>query len=140
MFILNNEAPETYNTGNQIATANDGMYGEEIGSEVVNGAGVPIGRVLITGKGSVYERYLDESAYVTEAGTLGKIGEFSISNSGLQILTERIRLILRAPQDKLQQVVTTSWSITTCFPTPSDITAPSGPQRYKRAVVLEFAT
>ena len=140
MFILNNEAPETYNSGTQIATANLGEYATELGSEVVNGTGVQIGRVLITGKGSVYERYLDESQYVTEAGTMGKIGEFNISNNGLQIMTERIRLILRAPMDKLQQVVTTSWSITTCFPTPSDITAPSGPQRYKRAVICEFAT
>jgi hypothetical protein len=140
MFILNNEAPETYNTGNQIATANSGVYGDEIGSEVVNGAGVDIGRVLITGKGSVYERYLDESQYVTEAGLLGKIGEFNITNNGMQILTERIRLIMRAPMDKLQQSVTTSWSITTSFPIPSDITAPSGPERFKRAVVLEFAT
>lgn len=141
MFILNNEAPEPfYNSGNQIVTAQLGQYGSELGSEVVNGAGVNIGRVLITGKGSVYERYLDESAYVTEAGTMGKIGEFNITNNGLQIMTERIRLILRAPQDKLQQVVTASWSITTSFPTPSDITAPSGPQRFKRAVVCEFAT
>jgi hypothetical protein len=140
MFILNNEAPEQYNTGNQLVTANSGIYGDEIGAEVVNGTGVAIGRVLITGKGSVYERYLDESAFVTEAGLLGKIGEFNITNNGMQILTERIRLIMRAPMDKLQQSVTTSWSVTTSFPTPSDITAPSGPERYKRAVVLEFAT
>jgi len=140
MFFLNNEAPETYNSGNLIATANSGYYGDEIGGEVVNGSGVNIGRMLITGKGSVYERYLDESQYVTEAGTLGKIGEFNIQNNGLQVLTERIRLIIRAPQDKLQQTVTTSWSATTCFPTPSDLTAPSGPERYKRAVICEFAT
>jgi hypothetical protein len=140
MFFLNNEAPEEYNTGNLIQTANLGLYGSELGAEVQNGSGVAIGRCIITGKGSIYERYLDESQYVTEAGTLGKIGEFNITNSGIQILTERIRLILRSPMDKLQQVVSTSWSISTSFPTPSDITAPSGPQRYKRAVVLEFAT
>jgi len=140
MFFLNNEAPEEYNSGNLVPTAGLGVYGDELGAEVVNGQGVQIGRVLITGKGSVYERYLDESAFVTEAGTMGKIGEFNISNNGLQIMTERIRLILRSPQDKLQQVVTTSWSISTSFPTPSDITAPSGPQRYKRAVICEFAT
>jgi hypothetical protein len=140
MFFINNEAPEEYNTGTLTQTANLGLYASELGAEVQNGAGVAIGRCLITGKGSVYERYLDESQYVTEAGTLGKIGEFNVVNSGIQILTERIRLILRAPMDKLQQVVTTSWSISTSFPIPSDLTAPSGPQRYKRAVVLEFAT
>jgi hypothetical protein len=140
LFFLNLESPESFNTGAQVATSGLGILGSEIGGEVVNGTGVNIGRAIITGKGAIYERYLDESAYMTEAGTTGKTGEFSVSNSGLQILTERIRLILRAPLDKLQQVVSTSWSISTSFPTPSDITAPSGAQRFKRSVVLEYAT
>ncbi len=139
MFFMNNESPETTNVGDLVATANSGLYASELGSEVVNGSGIQIGRVLITGKGSVYEKYMDESAYVTEAGTTGKIGEFDVINNGLQIMTERIRLIMRAPLDKLQQTVTSSWSISTSFPTPSDITAPSGPERYKRALVVEHA-
>ena len=140
MFILNNEAPEAYNSGNLVSTSGLGEYASEIGSEITNGAGVPLGNLLITGKGSIYERYLDESQFVTEAGTMGKIGEFNITNNGLQIMTERIRLVLRAPQDRLQQTVSTAWSVTTSFPTPSDLTAPSGPQRYKRAVICRFAT
>ena len=140
LYFSNLEAPEPFNSGNLIATANSGMYADEIGSEIVNGQGVSIGNMIITGKGSIYERYLDESQFVTEAGTLGKIGEFNITNNALQILTERIRLIICAPIDVLQQTVRTAWSITTSFPTPSDITAPSGPQRYKRAVVCRFAT
>jgi hypothetical protein len=139
MFFMNNEAPQYYNSGNLIATANSGVFADELGAEIVNGGGTQIGRVLITGKGCVYEKYLDESAYVTEAGTMGKIGEFDVVNNGLQIMTERIRLILRAPQDKLQQITTASWSISTSFPIPSDLTAPTGPQLYKRAVVLEYA-
>jgi hypothetical protein len=139
MFFMNSESPEAFNTGLQVATASSGVYGTEIGAEVTNGAGVNIGRVLITGRGAVYENYLDESAFVTEAGTLGKIGEFDVVNNAISILTERIRLIIRAPMDKLQQLVTTSWSITTAFPIPSDITAPSGPELYKRSVILEHA-
>jgi hypothetical protein len=139
MFFMNTESPESFNSGNLIATAQSGLYGDEIGSEIVNGQGVQIGRVLITGRGVVYEKYLDESAYVTEAGTTGKIGDFEVVNNNIAILTERIRLVLRAPQDKLQQTVTATWSISTSFPTPSDITAPSGPERYKRAIVLEHA-
>ena len=71
---------------------------------------------------------------------MGKIGEFNISNNGLQIMTERIRLVLRAPQDKLQQTVSASWSITTSFPIPSDVTAPSGPELYKRSIICEFGS
>ena len=140
MFFMNNEAPETTNSGQLTATAASGVYAAGIGAEVTNGTGVNIGRMIVTGKGAIYENYLDESAYVTEAGTTGKIGEFDVVNNGINILTERIRLILRAPLDRLQQVVSSSWSISTSFPIPSDITAPSGTERYKRAIVCEFAT
>lgn len=140
MFFMNTESPETTNSGTLTATASSGVYASGLGAEVTNGAGVNIGRVLITGKGSVYEKYIDESAYVTEAGTVGKIGEFDVVNNGLNILTERIRLILRAPMDRLQQTVSATWSLSTSFPIPSDITAPSGPERFKRAIVLECAT
>jgi hypothetical protein len=140
MFFMNNESPESFNSGAITNTALSGQYAAGIGAEITNGTGVPIGRVLITGKGSIYERYLNEDQYVTEAGTVGKIGEFDVVNNAIKILTEGIRLVLRAPQDRLQQVVSAAWSISTCFPTPSDITAPSGPERFKRAIVLEYAT
>jgi len=139
-FFMNLESPETFNTGNQLATAQSGVYAQEIGAEVTNGSGVNVGRTIITGRGAMYEKYLDESILTTEAGTTGKIGDFDVVNNGISILTERIRFILRAPLDKLQQTVTASWSISTSFPVPSDITAPSGPQLYKRAIVLEYAT
>lgn len=138
-FFMNTESPETFNTGTQVATASSGVYGTEIGAEVVNGAGVAIGRVILTGRGAMYENYFDESQLVTEAGTTGKIGEFDVNNNGISVMTERVRLIMRAPLDKLQQNISTSWSITTSFPVPSDITAPSGPELFKRAIVLEHA-
>lgn len=145
-FFMNTESPGLLNSGALVATSiasgstsTGGKYGTEVGAEVVNGFGTQIGRVLITGKGAGYERFLDESNYTTEAGTTGKIGEFDVVNNGVQILTERIRLVIRAPLDRLQQNVSSSWSITTGFACPSDITAPSGPERFKRAIILEHA-
>lgn len=138
-FIMNQESPTSLNSGTLTATGSSGKYGSEIGAEVTNGAGINIGRVLITGKGAGYERYLDEGLYTTEAGTTGKIGDFDVVNNGVSILTERIRLVIRAPLDRLQQKVSAAWSITTGFSIPSDITAPSGPQRFKRAMILEHA-
>jgi hypothetical protein len=139
MFFMNSESPLQFNTGTLTGTSSSGQYAQEIGAEVLNGNGIQIGRTIITGRGAMYEKYLDEGAFTTEAGLVGKTGEFDVINNGVNILTERIRMILRAPQDKLQQVVTATWSITTSFPVPSDITAPSGPQLYKRAIVLEHA-
>jgi hypothetical protein len=146
-FFMNTESPNPNNAGTLVNTAaaagatagQNGKYAPEIGAELYNGFGTQIGFVVLTGKGAGYERYLDESAYVTEAGTQGKIGQFSVVNNGVQILTENIRLIIRAPQDRLQQKVSATWSISTGFAMPSDLTAPSGPQRYKRMLVLQHA-
>ena len=73
------------------------------------------------------------------SGIMGKIGQFDVVNNGIQILTERIRLVLRSAMDRLGQKVAATWSISTSFPVPSDITAQSGPERYKRGIVLEHA-
>lgn len=144
-FFMNTESPNLLNSGTLVTTAaatgssKSGAYARELGAEIKNGYGTQIGMVVITGKGCGYERYLDESDYVTEAGTTGKIGNFDVVNNGVQILTENIRLVIRAPLDRLQQKVSAAWSITTGFACPSDITAPSGPQRFKRALVLQHA-
>lgn len=139
MFIMNTESPDPLNTGAQVVTTGLARHGEDIGAETVNAGGIQVGRILVTGKGALYERYLDESNYVSEAGTTGKIGEFDIVNAGIQILTERIRLVIRAPIDRLQDMVSSAWSISTSFPVPSDVTAGTGPERFKRALIVEHS-
>lgn len=141
LFFMNTESPDpsnTVDTGARSLTGTAAFYSPDIAAETTNDGGVDIGRIVITGKGCIYEKWLDEGQFVTEAGTQGKIGEFDIVNNGLAITTERIRLVIRAPQDRLQQTVSASWSISTCFPIPSDITA-GGPQRFKRAIIIEHA-
>lgn len=149
MFFMNSESPALLNSGQLTDTSAAtgapsgaiGKYARELGAEVVNGNGVNIGRVLITGRGSVYERWMDEQkAFMSEAGVTGKIGEFTVVNNGIQILTERIRLIIRAPIDRAQQKVGLAWTASTSFPVPSDILAPNGVEMYRRAVILEFAS
>lgn len=144
-FFMNTENPTLQNVGAVKPTGDGsgvgylGQYGTQIGAEVVNGNGVKIGRVLLTGKGALYERYKDQSGYVTEAGVTGKIGEFDVTVNNVSVLTDHVRLIIRSPIDRLQQWVSSSWNIETSFVAPSDATAPSGPERYKRALILEFA-
>lgn len=137
-FFMNTESPDSLNAGDTTPTGSNALQSEDIGAETVNEGGVPIGRVLVTGRGSIYEKYLDEKRYVSEAGITGKTGEFQIVNGGVEVQTERIRLIMRAPINRLQDVVSCSWAITTSFPVPSDVTA-GGPQRFKRALVIEHA-
>jgi hypothetical protein len=137
-FFLNTESPDSSNSGDMVATGSLSRYSRDIGAETVNATGVGIGRIIVTGRGVIYEKYLDEGKYVTEAGLTGKQGEFQIVNAGIEVQTQRIRLILRSPVNRLQDIVSASWSITTSFPIPSDVTS-GGPQRYKRAIVIEHA-
>lgn len=144
-FFLNQECPKANNSGNLTGTVaatgstQSGVYASDIGAEVVNGNGVAIGYAVVTGQGVIHERRIDESQFITAAGTNGKIGEFSITNNAVQILTEGIRLILLAPQDPLQENVKASYSISTSFSAQPDRLATSGPQAYKRAVVFQYA-
>ena len=137
-FFENTESPDLNNSGARTATGASSFYSEDIGAETTNVAGVNVGRTLITGRGCLYEKWLDERQYVTEAGVVGKVGEFQVVNQSVEVLTERIRLILRAPMDRLQHKVAATWSSTTSFATPSDIST-GGPQRFKRACVIEHA-
>ncbi|MEE9533814.1 MAG: hypothetical protein V3W06_05310, partial [Acidimicrobiia bacterium] len=82
----------------------------EIGGELTADNSTVIRRELITGGVPLVEKYLDESAYITPAGVLGKIGQFSITNNGVALMANRIRYLLNAPQDMLQQVVNQAWS------------------------------
>ena len=104
-FYRNSEAP--YST----TCDPDPVTGATHGFELVNGAGVSLHRPIFTGQGWIEEKYLDESRYISDAGVQGKIGEFAITNGGVQVMTERIRLVLRAPQDRLQQNTSSSWEL-----------------------------
>lgn len=136
--FLNAEAPDANNSGARTATGTNAFYSEDIGAETTNENGVNIGRIVVTGRGALYERALNERQYVTEAGITGKVGEFQVVNAGVEVETKGVRLILRAPLDRLQDQVAATWSISTSFPVPSDVTS-GGPQRFKRAVVIEHA-
>jgi hypothetical protein len=138
-ILSNNEVPLRTNSGTLTATGTNAFYASDIGAEVINENAVDVARTIVTGKGSLYEYGLDESNYVSEAGITGKIGEFNIVNNGVQIDIERVRLIIRAPINVMQDQVSLAWSITAGWPIPSDAAAPTGNQRFKRAVVIESA-
>lgn len=137
-FYRNNEVPTDSNSGTLVATGNSARGSSDIGGDVVNSVGRAVRRTIVIGGAAIYEKYLDESKYITEAGVNGKIGGFSITNGGAQVMTDRIRYIIRSPQDRLQQVVSQAWSWSGDFVVPTDmLTGDSA--RYKRAVVIEHA-
>lgn len=128
-FYRNSEAPT-------VATViEDPADGFTTAFETTNPVGVVLHRPIVTGQGAIEEKFLDESKYISEAGVQGKIGEFAVVNGGMQIMTERIRLILRAPLDRLQQTTSSAWSMSGDWAIPTDQTATSSPSAYKRASV-----
>lgn len=134
-FYRNTEAP-TDSTVDQ-----NPNFGFTFAGELFNtppaGAAVPIHRPIFTGQGALEEKYLDESRYISDAGVIGKIGEFAVQNNGISVMTERIRLILRAPLDRLQQQTSAAWSHSGDWPVPTDSGARSSPADFKRAVVVQ---
>lgn len=146
-FYSNQEAPNVYNSAPE---GSSGLYSTGRGSavaspefhaEVRNSAGVGVSRGIIMGKGSLMEAWIDEkAAYMTAAGALGKIGEFSITNNGIMVEAERIRYIIRTPIDVLQQIVTQAWSWSGDFGVPSDLFGGLSASLFKRCVVLEAGT
>jgi hypothetical protein len=143
IFYRNTESPSASTVKASAILADPGgaggaTYSPEIGGELTNEAGLAINRALVTGGGVCVEKYLDESKYITEAGVTGKIGTFSIVNGGVSVMTQRIRYILRAPLDRLQQVLTQSWSWSGDFVAPSDLSSGDS-ARYKRGIVIEHS-
>lgn len=135
VFFRNTEAP----------SPNSVYSGESFPWEVYESSsgttpGLSIYRDIVTGHGVAAEKYVPEAQYyMSEAGVMGKVGEPQVTNNGVIVDTERVRLILRAPLDRLQQVVATSWSWTGDFPIASDITTGGTVARYKRAVAIIHA-
>lgn len=133
VFYRNNEAPNSQTCNPNV------VRGNTHGFELTNGASIDIRRPMCTGMGWIEEKYLDESQFISQAGVMGKIGEFAITNTGVQVVTERIRLIMRAPMDALQQVTTAAWSFSGDFPVPSDELGPGSKATFKRAVIVAHA-
>lgn len=140
--VTNNESPtdSVESVRVRLASRGSGYMAPDLGCEMSNASGVPILRAILTGGGALMEHYLDESAYMSDAGMVGKVGDWGvISNNGLSIVVDGVRLVLRGAMDRMLQVASCSWSATLGYGVPSDLRSQGGP-RYKRAVVMEFSS
>lgn len=138
-FVRNTESPKEGNVTGAVNTGTSAVIAPEIGGQVVNNGGVPVDHTIVTGSGTIVEKYIDESKYTTIGGVNGVVSQnWRVTAGGVEINLDRIRYIIRAPIDALQQVYTQSWSWSGDFGIPSDQLAP-GPERYKRAVAIQHS-
>ena len=124
-------APSVYTTPALSFSQNDPFPGE-----LINPTGVTIHRALFSGQGGIMEYYQDLAQLLTEAGVTGRVGEPQINNNGIEVFTDRIQLVIRAPLNRLQDSVSSSWKFIGDWPTRTDATAGDA-ARYKRFVTVE---
>jgi hypothetical protein len=134
VFYRNSENPlaQTVTTGPGLSYSQQDPFA----GELQNASGVNIHRPIFVGQEAITEYYQDLGALVTEAGITGKVGESKITNSGIEVNTDRIQLIIRAPLNRLQDLVSTSWKFIGDWPVRTDVTTGDA-TRYKRLRVIE---
>jgi hypothetical protein len=151
-FWTNAESPSEGTVGRLVAgtgSRTGAISAPEIGGDVVNRNGIRIVRTVITADGVQYEKYIDERELFSEAGINGKAGGMSVISNGVQVPTDRIMFLMRAPIDRLMRKFSFSWDFSGDYGMPSDqfggnnrgdgTGALDHTPRYKRAVVIESA-
>lgn len=137
VFVRNNEAPQLHTVypydGATFSQAD--AFAPELTSDGT-ASGSPVHRMLFSGFGGIEEYYQDGSQYLSEAGLVGKMGKLQVSNNGIEVNTQRIDLIMRAPLNKFQDMVSVSWRFVGDWPVRTDACAPGTNARIKRFATL----
>lgn len=144
-FFNNNECPDAGTvtastiTSSRPTQAASARGSGDIGADIVNAGGIQIMRTIVCGAGYMYERYVNESAFMSEAGVSGKIGGMQVSNAGIEIPMDGIRIIIKAPTDAFNETVTVAWSWTGDFVPPTHRLSSRSGAAYASARVIETA-
>lgn len=136
-FVMNNQCPyvnTVYPNDGTTFSQQDPFAGELYSDGTTSGT--PIHRMLFTGRGGMMEYYRDPMMYLTDAGMLGKMTDVQVSNDGISIVAERVKMIILAPQNRFQDLVKASWRLDADWPARTDATAPGTSARYKRWSLL----
>lgn len=139
-FVQNNEAPTplTVDPYDGVTFSQEDPFAPELTNDGTE-TGMEVQRILFSGFGGIFEYYQDPAMYLTEAGITGKMGDVQVSNNGVEVHADRIKLIMRAPLNRLQDMVATSWRFVGDWVVRTDA-ATGDSARYKRMAVLATGT
>lgn len=138
-FYRNNECPQVENVdGATTATfSQDDPYCGELWNNGSATTGTKVHRVLLVGAGALKEYFIDQNALLTEAGIGGKVEVGArVVNNGVEIDVERIHVIMRQPQDRLQENVAQTWKFQGDFVVRTD-GATGDAAAYKRLIEIQ---
>ena len=140
IFFRNNESPQPTSVLNGLIASpvynpNDPFVGDLYATGINTGA--QLHYAIFTGGDACKEYYLDMSGMITEAGLLGKIGEYTghLTNNGIDIMADRIDLILRPPLDRLGEKVASTYRMAGDFVCRTDC-ATGDAARFKRTCAI----
>lgn len=139
-FVQNNEAPTplTVDPYDGATFSQEDPFAPELTNDGTT-TGMEVQRILFSGYGGIFEYFQDPAMYLTEAGITGKMGDVQVSNNGVEINADRIKLIMRAPLNRLQDMVATSWRFVGDWVCRTDASTGDS-ARYKRFLSLNTGT
>lgn len=132
-----NPLPETVYNGTTGAFSVDDPFPGEVYNTGVN-TGTRVHRILFTAQDCCREYWMDTQSWITDAGLNGAVAEPSVTNNGIEINTDRIAIILRAPMNRNQDMVAATWKFVGDWAMRTDGASGSA-ARYKRVATIEHA-
>lgn len=145
VFFLNNENPAYGASVRTSLSSTTILYDSQdnFGAELTNNGlttGNPVSYSLFTGYDGAREYSQDPQQYLTDVGMNGKIAEPQITNNGISIPVDRVKLYIRTPLDRLGDTVSSTWRFVGNWVTTTDSLSGDS-ARYKRqlAVVSSIA-
>jgi hypothetical protein len=133
LFVRNSECPlpetVTQDSSQTDSFSQDDPFAGELYSNGLTG--VKLHRGLFVGQSSIYEYYADLDELISEAGVTGEVGYAKIVNNGIDVMADRIQMIIRGPLDRLQEKVSSAYKFIGDWPVRTDA-AVGDSARFKR--------
>lgn len=139
-FLRNPESPTPDNVvGAGLAYSINDPLGVEMYSDGT-ASGTQVYRLLFVGAGAIGERYVDlMKSTPSEAGLAGKITDGSrMTNDGIEVTAERVKIIMRAPQNRRMDKVSLTWAFDGAWAVRTDA-AVGDAARYKRVLCVQHS-
>lgn len=139
-FYRNNECPTPENVlgGSSATFSAADPIADELFSNGSPTTGARVHRAIAIGQDALKEYYVDSAAMVTEAGVTGRIERGArVVNNGVELDVERIKVIQRAPLDRLQENVSNTWAFQGDFVVRTD-GATGDAANFKRTCEIAF--
>lgn len=147
VFLSNNMTPfsDTIRDADPNQEENIGTYSlrDPFGGEIWNKGtkaaanSEAVRHSVLIGQGGLKEYYMPNEAFLSDAGVVGYMADFTnLANDGVEMRTNGVSLIVRAPANRHQDLVSMAWKwVGGHIFRPDGISG--GLARYKRAIVIQ---